>query len=60
MGCGPSENIAPQSGKLKVWGDYFSQDTRSLLAICEMASADIEFVPIDTLEQENYKSPFID
>ena len=60
MGCGPSENIAPGSQKLKIWGDYFSQDTRALLAICDMASADIEFVQVDTLSKQNFEKPFID
>ena len=60
MGCGPSENIAPSSHKLKIWGDYFSQDTRALLAVCEIANADVEFVQVDTLAKQNLTSPFID
>ena len=60
MGCGPSENVAPGSNKITIWGDYFSQDTRALLAICEMASADIDFRQIDTLKKQNFTSPYID
>lgn len=50
MGCGPSENMAPGGDqKLKIWGDFFSQDTRALLAICEIAGADIDFMQVDTM-----------
>lgn len=60
MGCGPSENMAPNSHKIVIWGDYFSQDTRALLAICQMAGADIDFRQVDTLKRQNLDSPFID
>ena len=61
MGCGPSENVRPDANGLKIWGDYFSQDTRALLAIRDMAQAqDVEFIQINTLTKENFKSPFID
>ena len=60
MGCGPSENMQPGSQKLKIWGDFFSQDTRSLLAICEIAGAEVDFMKVDTMTQQNFQAPFID
>ena len=61
MGCGPSENVKPGANSLKIWGDYFSQDTRALLAIRDMAEAgNVEFIQINTLNKENLQSPFID
>ena len=58
MGCGESVNLDPEKNKIKIWGDYFNQDTRSLLAICHMSDADIDFVEINTLKKENFESRY--
>ena len=60
MGCNASENVQPQGTKLRIYGDYFNQDTRSLLAICQMARASFDFVLVDTLEGKNKEKPYID
>ena len=54
MGCGPSENQSPAVGKdnkLRIYGDFFSADTRALIAICQMANIEHNFELIDTLER---------
>jgi len=60
MGCGPSDNMQPGANSLRIWGDYFNQDTRALLAICEMAGAEIDFVKIDTLTKENMQESYME
>ena len=52
MGCSPSNIETPESrSKLTIWGDYFNQDTRAILAICAMAGLDADFKLVDTFEQ---------
>ena len=49
MGCGPSENTTPiPKDKITIWGDYFNQDTRALIAICDMSGVPADFKLIDT------------
>ena len=44
MGCGPSENLAvSKNDKITIYGDYFSSDTRAILAACKYAEIDYEF-----------------
>lgn len=38
---------------ITIWGDYFSSDTRALLAICEMADINAKFEEVDTFKQRN-------
>lgn len=50
MGCGGSkENTLdrPGSGKLTVWGDYFNSDTRTILAIVNIAGVPHQLEEID-------------
>jgi len=59
MGCGPSEdvgNVGPS--KLKVYGDYFSADTRAILAVCNYAGVEHEFIEIDTLTKKNLEPEY--
>ena len=60
MGCGPLESTQPETIRVKIWGDYFSQDTRALLAVTRMAKTDIEFVLVDTLKKHNFEQPYIE
>ena len=65
MGCGDSTGAgaaqAPegrltttrQAQKLQVYGDYFSSDTRAILAILKHANIEHEFHLTNTLAQEN-------
>ena len=41
------------SSKLAIWGDYFNQDTRALLAICDMAEIQHEFRLVDSFQRQN-------
>ena len=47
---GRSPSLASQ---LTIWGDYFNQDTRALLAICEMAEVQHTFELVDTFQHVN-------
>ena len=62
MGCSNTTPLKPQdsmaNAKLEIYGDYFSADTRVLLAICKMCELNFEFKLIDTLEQEQFKDEF--
>ena len=45
---------------MKIWGDHFNQDTRALLAACQMADTEIDFELIDTIDGQNNKAPYIE
>ena len=47
-------------GKINIWGDYFNQDTRALLIICDMAEADYHFRLIDTFNKKNFDPTYIE
>ena len=37
----------------RIWGDYFNQDTRALLAICRLSEFQVDYNEIDTLQKVN-------
>ena len=37
--CGNSVRPPEPGSRITIWGDYFNQDTRALLIVCEMADA---------------------
>ena len=56
MGFCPSQiddRVGRNTPKLTIWGDYYNQDTRALLAICDMAEIPHEFKLVDSLQNEN-------
>ena len=61
MGCGPSENTTPvPRDQITIWGDYFNQDTRALIAICEMSGVSANFQMVDTFTQKNFDKEYTD
>ena len=44
--------------EIQIYGDHFNQDTRALLAICEIAGVKYKFINIDTFKGDNMKEPF--
>ena len=52
MGCGGSKETLdrPGGGKLTVWGDFFSADTRTILSILYIAG-----VPYNLEEVDQFK-----
>ena len=60
MGCGPSQPEPPgKKSAMTIYGDYFNQDTRALLAICQMSGVDYEFRLIDTFQRENQNEQYV-
>ena len=56
MGCAqPLPNTIPASSdsRLTIWGDFFNQETRALLAMCEMAEVQVAFTLVDTFQKQN-------
>ena len=52
------DNDIPEPNIL-IYGDYFNQDTRSILAIIQIAEVyNYEFVEVDTFKHENLQEPF--
>ena len=55
MGCSqplPQDRGCEDNSKvLTIWGDYFNQDTRALLAICDMAEVQHEFKLVDSFQR---------
>lgn len=55
MGCSGSKN-GPNSierpSKMRVYGDYYNNDTRTILAILKIAKIPYDFQPVDTLMEE--------
>jgi glutathione S-transferase len=51
---------APAGGKpgvLMIYGDMFSSDTRTLIAVCRHANVNHELVDIDTLKMPHNNTP---
>ena len=62
MGCGQSvdtSHIQSNNSKLAIWGDYFNQDTRALMAICEMAEISPFFGIVDTFKKEHLEPHYL-
>lgn len=62
MGCvNNKENTLerPGGGKLIVWGDYFNSDTRTLLAILEIAGVAYDFKEVDTFKDDHKKPEYL-
>ena len=58
MGCGGSQEVnRPGAGGLMVWGDYFSSETRVILAALEITHTPYKFELVDQFnkDQENQK-----
>ena len=58
MGCEASQPQAPPPKKMEIYGDYLSQDTRTLLAICSICDEPVEFKLVDTLKKENMSQDY--
>jgi hypothetical protein len=43
MGCGKATTLDRTGGALTVYGDYFNTDTRTILAILDIAGATYSF-----------------
>ena len=63
MGCGPAQPEAPdaRNGKqaLVIYGDYFSADTRALVAMCKMAGIEHTLEVVDTLDGANQHEDYL-
>ena len=44
--------------KIIIYGDYFNQDTRAILAICDISEVNREFVVVDSFKGEQKQAPF--
>ena len=44
--------------KLKLYGDYLNQDTRSLYVLLKESGVDFDFVLVDTLKDEQNSEQF--
>ena len=65
MGCGHVENTTPGSKSgadetITIWGDYFNQDTRALLAICQISGISSKFELVDTSKKQNLEKNYTD
>ena len=45
--------------EIQIYGDHFNQDTRALLAICEISGVKHKFINIDTFKGDNMREPFV-
>lgn len=43
---------------MKLYGDYFSADTRAAIVICKMSDLDFDLELVQQLELENYKTEY--
>jgi len=65
MGCsGSKENVLDRpgvagSGKLTVWGDYFSSETRTILAILEHAGVAHSLEEVDQFRGDQKKQSYL-
>jgi len=62
MGCSgtkPTTLERPQSSRLTVWGDYFNSDTRTLLAILNIAGVPYVFEKVNMLNEEHKKDSYL-
>ena len=65
MGCGGSKQGSgtvlerPGANKIKIWGDYFSSDTRTLLAILETSGVQYDFQLISMLNEEHKQQSYL-
>ena len=61
--CSSPDRSQPNAPSIKsaltIYGDWFNQDTRALIAICNMAEVPCEFVHVDTFNQENMRDPYV-
>lgn len=46
-------------GKPKVWGDYFTSETRAVLAVLKLAKIDHDFQLVDTLKDEHKQESYL-
>jgi glutathione S-transferase len=62
MGCSAGkENTLerPGSGKLTVWGDFFNSDTRTILAILQIAGVPHDIQEIDQFKGDHKKESYL-
>ena len=63
MGCGPAQPEAPDARNNKqaitIYGDYFSADTRALVAMCKMAGIEFTLEMVDTLDGANQHEDYL-
>ena len=57
--CTEESDLAAVPNKLKIYGDYLSQDTRALLAICEYCEEEVDLIYVDTLKRENNEKEYV-
>lgn len=52
LDCEPSASEPFEADlPLKLYGDYFSPDTRAMLIACKYAGIEIDFIEIDTFKK---------
>lgn len=62
MGCGASQsNVAerPGQGKLTVWGDYFNSETRTIIAILNIAGVPFTIQEVDLFKGEHKQASYL-
>ena len=60
MGCGNSAGAADRrGGGLIIYGDYFNPQTRTLLAVVDVAGVGYNFDLVDQLAGEDKKDPYL-
>lgn len=62
MGCGNSNgNGLPRPGqdKLVIWGDYFNSDTRTMLAILDIAGVPKTMEEVDQFKGDQKKEAYL-
>ena len=61
-GCGSKDNNTlerPGQGVLTIWGDYFTPETRTIVAILQMCSIKFEFHSVDQFKGEHKKEEYL-
>ena len=58
MGCGGSTTVDRTGGGLNIYGDFFNPDTRTILAVVDIAGVSYNFNLVDHLAKENTKEPY--
>ena len=56
--CEGAIECMPQNDIVTIWGDYFNQDTRTLLIMCEMANMRHKFKEVNTFREENFSEKY--
>jgi glutaredoxin len=55
----PLKRKSPAKEELRVWGDYFSSDTRTIIAILDYCGINYQFKEVDTFLGEHKEEEYM-